>query len=140
MNSLIAHTCQRESTRWSIPTGGFRFNRANGKTVPVAGSLLVSTAWLGLYLISGSVVHAQGGAQDSDRGGKHPDAGAPCSASEPVARVAHSPDRFLAAVRTFADNALTLGADRYGPTPTPLFIDGIDVDTHEPVKWKSRNG
>jgi pectate lyase len=43
-------------------------------------------------------------------------------------------------VRAFADNVLTLGADRFGPAPTPLFVDGIDVDTHEPVKWKSRNG
>jgi len=51
-----------------------------------------------------------------------------------------SPDRYIAAVRTFADNVLALGTDHYGPTPTPLFVDGVDVDTHEPVKWKSRDG
>jgi len=51
-----------------------------------------------------------------------------------------SPDRYIAAVRTFADNVLALGTDHYGPTPTPLFVDGIDVDTHAPVKWKSRDG
>jgi pectate lyase len=48
-------------------------------------------------------------------------------------------DRYLAAVRIYADTALTYGRDHYGPVPTPLFVDGIDVDTHEPVKWKSRN-
>lgn len=47
---------------------------------------------------------------------------------------------YLAAVRTFADNVLALGTDRYGPVQTPLFVDGIDVDTHDPVKWKSRDG
>ena len=40
----------------------------------------------------------------------------------------------------FADNVLVLGIDRSGPAPTPLFVDGLDVDTHEPVKWKSRSG
>ena len=43
-------------------------------------------------------------------------------------------------MRTFADNVIAWGTDRCGPKPTPLFVDGINVDTHEPVKWKSRNG
>ena len=47
---------------------------------------------------------------------------------------------YLTAVRAFGDNVLAFGTDHYGPVPTPLFVDGIDVDTHEPVKWKSRNG
>ena len=47
---------------------------------------------------------------------------------------------YVAAVRAFADNVLALGTDHYGATPTPLFVDGIDVDTHEPVKWKSHSG
>jgi hypothetical protein len=51
-----------------------------------------------------------------------------------------SPDRYIAAVRTFADHVLALGTDHYGPAPTPLFVDGVDVDTHEPVKWNSRDG
>ncbi len=43
--------------------------------------------------------------------------------------------RYLPAVRTFADNVLRLGRDKYGPRPTPLFVDGLNVDTHEPVVW-----
>lgn len=46
----------------------------------------------------------------------------------------------LAAVRTFADNVLKHGRDVYGPRHTPLFIDGINIDTLEPVNWKSRDG
>lgn len=44
------------------------------------------------------------------------------------------------AVRTFADNVLTYGHDVYGPEHTPLFVDGIDIKTHEPVRWKSPDG
>lgn len=46
---------------------------------------------------------------------------------------------YLAAVRTFADLALEHGRDRYG-RPTPLFIDGLDVDTLMPVRWKGADG
>lgn len=53
---------------------------------------------------------------------------AAASAIEPSA------DR-IAAVRTFADNVLRLGRDTYGPRHTPLFVDGLHVDTHEPVTW-----
>lgn len=49
-------------------------------------------------------------------------------------------DRFVAAVRRFADNALEHGRDRYGPKKTPLFVDGMHAETHEPVRWKSRQG
>ena len=46
---------------------------------------------------------------------------------------------YLAAVRQFADQALAHGRDTYGK-PTPLFVDGINVDTLEPVKWKWADG
>ncbi len=46
---------------------------------------------------------------------------------------------YLAAVRQFADQVLAHGRDTYG-TPTPLFVDGINVDTLEPVKWKWADG
>lgn len=39
------------------------------------------------------------------------------------------------AVRAFADNVLRYGRDTYGPRHTPLLIDGLNVDTHEPVTW-----
>lgn len=44
--------------------------------------------------------------------------------------------KYVNAVRTFADNVLKYGNDVYGPKKTPLFVDGINVDTHEPPEWK----
>lgn len=46
---------------------------------------------------------------------------------------------FLSAVSKFADQVLAHGRDVYGK-PTPLFVDGINVDTLEPVKWKWADG
>ena len=45
------------------------------------------------------------------------------------------PNRYLNAVREFADNVLKYGRDTYGPKHTPLFVDGLNIHTHEPVKW-----
>jgi len=50
------------------------------------------------------------------------------------------PNRYLNAVREFADNVLLYGRDTYGPKHTPLFVDGLNVNTHEPVKWIAPNG
>ncbi|MHC4538484.1 MAG: ankyrin repeat domain-containing protein [Planctomycetota bacterium] len=44
--------------------------------------------------------------------------------------------KYLEAVRTFADNVLRYGRDTYGPKHTPLFVDGLNIHTHEPVKWR----
>ncbi len=44
--------------------------------------------------------------------------------------------KYLDAVRTFADNVLKYGLDTYDPKHTPLFVDGLNIHTHEPVKWK----
>ncbi len=55
-------------------------------------------------------------------------------------RTAQAASQYLAAVRTFADNVLKHGRDVYGPRPTPLFVDGVNIDTLEPVKWKSTDG
>jgi len=49
-------------------------------------------------------------------------------------------NRYLNAVRTFADNVLKYGRDTYGPKHTPLFVDGLNIHTHEPVKWIAPNG
>jgi len=47
---------------------------------------------------------------------------------------------YLEAVREFGDNVLKYGRDTYGPKHTPLFVDGLNVNTHEPVKWISPKG
>ena len=52
----------------------------------------------------------------------------------------NDPNRYLNAVRTFADNVLKYGRDTYGPKHTPLFVDGLNIHTHEPVKWIAPNG
>jgi len=52
----------------------------------------------------------------------------------------NDPNRYLNAVRTFADNVLKYGRDTYGPKHTPLFVDGLNIHTHEPVKWISPKG
>ena len=48
--------------------------------------------------------------------------------------------KYLNAVRTFADNVLKYGRDTYGPKHTPLFVDGLNIHTHEPVKWVTPDG
>ena len=58
-----------------------------------------------------------------------------CPASEPS-----DPNRYLNAVREFADNVLKYGRDTYGPKHTPLFVDGLNIYTHEPVKWIDPDG
>ena len=55
------------------------------------------------------------------------------------AAAADSPEAdspYLRAVRTFADNVLQHGRDVYGPVRTPLFADGVNVDTREPAVWE----
>ena len=44
------------------------------------------------------------------------------------------PNRCLDTVRTFVDNVLKYDRDTYGPKHTPLFVDGLNIHTHEPVK------
>ncbi|OHB74730.1 MAG: hypothetical protein A2Z25_23445, partial [Planctomycetes bacterium RBG_16_55_9] len=50
------------------------------------------------------------------------------------------PNRYVNAVREFADNVLLYGRDTYGPKHTPLFVDGVNIHTHEPVQWIAPNG
>ncbi len=47
-------------------------------------------------------------------------------------------NKYLNAVHTFAERVLQSGTDIYGPNSTPLFVDGLNVKTLEPVKWKCR--
>ncbi len=62
-------------------------------------------------------------------------AGALLCASPGAAAGKKADARYLDAVRTFADNALAHGKDTYGPKQTPLFVDGVNIDTHEPSTW-----
>ena len=50
------------------------------------------------------------------------------------------PNRYLNAVREFADNVLKCGRDTYGKKHTPLFLDGLRIHTHHLVKWIAPNG
>jgi pectate lyase len=59
---------------------------------------------------------------------------------KPVITEEKQADRYLVAVREFADNVLKYGRDTYGPKHTPLFVDGLNVNTHEPVKWINPDG
>jgi len=61
-------------------------------------------------------------------------AASPCLSAEPPA--ANAASKYLDAVREFADNVLKYGRDTYGPKHTPLFVDGLNIHTHEPVKWR----
>jgi len=45
---------------------------------------------------------------------------------------------YLDSVKKFADAALEHGRDRYGATHTPLFADGLHVETLEPAVWKGK--
>ena len=46
------------------------------------------------------------------------------------------PAQPLTIVRAFADNALEKGRDRWSGTESPLFADGIHVETNEPAEWR----
>ena len=55
--------------------------------------------------------------------------------SEPVPEADRvQADRYLGIVREHLDAVLEVGRDHYG-TPTPLFVDGLEVSTYEPARW-----
>ncbi len=60
------------------------------------------------------------------------------AAAQDLERTAQD-DRRLEAVVTFADNVLAKGRDVYGGEHTPLFVDGIHVDTGKPVRWRYKD-
>lgn len=43
---------------------------------------------------------------------------------------------YLKAAERFADTVLEHGRDRFGAQETPLFVDGLQVETLEPAVWK----
>jgi len=56
----------------------------------------------------------------------------PAGAGEPRA------ERYVRAVRAFADAVLAHGRDVYGREKTPLFVDGLHASTLEPARWLCR--
>jgi hypothetical protein len=62
----------------------------------------------------------------------------PCFSAERSFPKEGQESRYLQTVREFADNVLKYGRDTYGPKHTPLFVDGLNVHTREPVKWKHK--
>ena len=61
-----------------------------------------------------------------------------CLAAEPSDP--NNSTKYLDAVREFAVNVLKYGRDTYGPKHTPLFVDGLNIHIHEPVKWIDPDG
>ena len=43
---------------------------------------------------------------------------------------------YLKPVRDFANTVLEHGRDSYGKEHTPLFVDGLHVETLEPATWQ----
>lgn len=58
-----------------------------------------------------------------------------CNSSQQTTN--QEPSAYLRAVQTFAENVLEHGRDRYGEVHSPLFADGIDIETKEPMRWRS---
>ncbi len=58
-----------------------------------------------------------------------------CAAASAVAAVDEETSPRMEAVRRFAEFVITEGRDTYRETPTPMFVDGMNVDTLEPVRW-----
>lgn len=57
----------------------------------------------------------------------------------PASRGHYIMDGYLQVVRTLADNVLAHGGCAYGPKKTPLFVDGINIDTLKPpVFWMEK--
>lgn len=51
------------------------------------------------------------------------------------AKLDASRNPFLKTVQEYCDRVLEFGRDKFGRPPTPLFVDGINVDTREPLVW-----
>lgn len=49
-------------------------------------------------------------------------------------------DRYMKAVQRFADNVIENGRDKYGELQTPLFADGLQIDSLIPATWKGKGG
>lgn len=66
-------------------------------------------------------------------------AGAVALGSSEAAADGEQESDYLGPVETFADNVLEHGRDTYGEEHTPLFVDGLNVETLEPVVWRYKD-
>lgn len=53
-----------------------------------------------------------------------------------IIHAASSDEPWLAVVQEFADNVILHASDKFGEEHTPLFADGLDIITYEPVRWQ----
>lgn len=60
--------------------------------------------------------------------------------SAPAQENAPGSEKYLTAVRKFADTVLEHGRDTYGEKQTPMFADGLEAETLEPVRWVWKDG
>ncbi len=49
-------------------------------------------------------------------------------------------EKYIIAIKGFADLVLEQGRDRYGEKHTALFVDGLDTASLKPVVWKGKEG
>jgi len=54
----------------------------------------------------------------------------------PCPAEASGDNKYLKAVQDFADTVIEKGRDTYGDKDTPLFVDGLDVESLKPAIWK----
>ena len=59
-----------------------------------------------------------------------------CCVSSAAAKDGSDSVKYLRHVQAFADTVLEQGRDVYGDERTPLFVDGLHVETLKPVRWK----
>lgn len=65
--------------------------------------------------------------------------GSPLTVSGQAFTADEKPDR-LTVVKEYADRILEVGRDQWSGQETPLFIDGVHVDTGDPVVWIHESG
>ena len=54
------------------------------------------------------------------------------------AQTSANAEGYITAVRLFADTVVADGRDTYGRQKTPLFVDGLQVESLEPVRWQRK--
>ena len=58
--------------------------------------------------------------------------------SDSFAQTNAGAEGYIQAVRSFADTVVSDGRDTYGRLKTPLFVDGLQVESLEPVRWQRK--
>ena len=97
--------------------GDIHLWRARGSAQPAGGRIVNRIIFLTAFL----------GTAGATEGGNPPEAQAPVPAGGQ--QRAAAADRYLAAVRDFADAMLRHGRDTYGPVRSPLFASALDLES-----------